>query len=137
MQSITTPDYLLDHMPFFGDESVAVPDLPLARNAIELPLVPAALETVAVLKALRIVRAKTGETEMRLFSQNTDDGGTAYVIRSTTLHPYKHDDKVLAKNGKPMTEEQARASFERMVVARYPAVVLRKNVSVSVHLDLL
>jgi hypothetical protein len=132
-------DFVLDNLPppFFPDEAFAVPDLPLARTAVKLPLVTVAPEQVATLRALRIVRAKTGETEMRLFAQETEGEGIAYVVRTSTLNPLKNEDKVIQKNGKPVTEAQARASFQRMVAAHYPAVVLRENMSVPVHLDLL
>ena len=123
--------------PFFPDEAFAIPDLPLARTSVKLPLVTAAPEQVATLRALRIVRAKTGETEMRLFAQEEEGKVIAYVVRSSTLNPVKSEDKVIQKNGKPVTEAQARASFARMVAARYPAVALRKNMLVPVHLDLL
>jgi len=123
--------------PFFPDEAFAIPDLPLARTSVKLPLVTAAPEQVATLRALRIVRAKTGETEMRLFAQEEEGKAIAYVVRSSTLNPVKSEDKVIQKNGKPVTEAQARASFARMVAARYPAVALRKNMLVPVHLDLL
>jgi hypothetical protein len=139
MQPTLTPDFNFDNMPpaFFPEEALAVPDLPLARSAVKLPLVTVTPEPTATRKALRIVRAKTGETEMRLFAQDTEGEGIAYVIRTSTINPYKHDDKVLKKGENLMTEEQARATFNRLVAARYPAVVLRKNVTVPVHLDLL
>jgi hypothetical protein len=137
MQSIITPDYLLDNMPFFGDGEVAVPDLPLPRAAIKLPLVPAAPEPVAVLKALRIVRAKTGETEMRLFAREAEGQATAYVVRVSSLNPISNDDKVLQKGDKLMNEAQARATFERLVTGHYPPVILRENMHVPIHLDLL
>jgi len=137
MQSIITPDYLLDNLPFFGDEPIAVPDLPLARAAIQLPLVHVAPEPVAVLKALRIVRAKTGETEMRLFAREAEGQATAYVVRVSSLNPASNDDKVLQKGDKLMNEAQARATFERLVAGHYPPIVLRKDVQVPIHLDLL
>jgi hypothetical protein len=137
MQPIPTPDFLLDHMPFLGDEAMAVPELPLARAAIKLPLVPAAPEPVATLRALRIVRAKTGETEMRLFARESEGQATAYVVRVSSLNPSSHDDKVLHKGDKLMNEAQARATFERLVAGHYPPVVLRENMHVPIHLDLL
>lgn len=123
--------------PFFPEEAFAVPDLPLAGASVKLPLVTVAPEQTVTRRAMRIVRAKTGETEMRLLAQDTKGEAIAYVVRISTLNPYKHEDKVLMKNGIMMNKEQARKSFDRMVAARYRAVVLRKNVSVPVHLDLL
>lgn len=137
MQSVITPDYLLDNMPFFGDEPIVVPDLPLPRAAIKLPIVPAAPEPVAVLRALRIVRAKTGETEMRLFAREAEGQATAYVVRVSSLNPISNDDKVLQKGERLMDETQARASFERLVAGHYPPVVLRKDMHVPTHLHLL
>lgn len=122
---------------FFPDDAIAVPDLPLARAAVSLPLVTLVPEQEVTRRAMRIVRAKTGETEMRLLAQATEGDSVTYIVRTSTLNPVKNDDKALQKNGKPMDEAQARASFERMVAARYPAITLRKNVTVPVHLDLL
>lgn len=132
-------DHAFDNLPppFFPDEAFAIPDLPLARTSVKLPLVTVAPEQAVTLRALRIVRAKTGETEMRLFAQEAEGKGIAFVVRTSSLNPLKSDDKVLQKNGKPVTEAQARASFDRLVAARYPAIALRKNMSVPVHLDLL
>lgn len=137
MQSIVTPEHLLDNMPFFGEDALAVPELPLARTAVKLPLVAAAPEPVAVNRTLRIARARTGETEMRLFAREVEGEATTYVIRISSLNPSKHDDKVLKKGEKPMKEAQARAAFDRLVADRYPAIVLRKDVHVPIHLDLL
>lgn len=139
MHTYNPQDHVFDNLPppFFPDEALAVHDLPLARTSVKLPLVKVAPEQVAILRALRIVRAKTGETEMRLFEQETEGKGTAYVVRTSTLNPVKSEDKVIQKGGKPATEAYARASFQRMVAARYPAVVLRENMSVPIHLDLL
>jgi hypothetical protein len=132
-------DPSLDNLPppFFPDEAFVVPDLPLARTSVKLPLITVAPEQAVTRRALRIVRAKTGETEMRLFAQETEGGGIAYVVRTSWLNPGKSEDKVIQKSGKAVTEAHARASFQRMVASRYPAVVLRKDMSVPVHLDLL
>jgi hypothetical protein len=139
MHTHNSQEVVFDNLPppFFPDEAFAVHDLPLARTSVKLPLVTVAPEQVATLRALRIVRAKTGETEMRLFEQETEGKGIAYIVRTSTLNPVKNEDKPIKKSGKPVTEAQARASFQRMVAARYPAVVLRENMSVPVHLDLL
>lgn len=139
MHTLNPHDFVFDNLPppFFPDEAIAAPDLALARTSVKLPLVTVAPEQVATRRALRIVRAKTGETEMRLLAQETEGEGIAYIVRTSTLNPVKSEDKVIQKNGKPATEAQARASFQRMVAARYPAIVLRENMSVPVHLDLL
>jgi hypothetical protein len=133
-------DFNFDHLPpaYFPEDALAVSELPLARTSVKLPLVTVAPEQTVTRKALRIVRAKTGETEMRLLEQETEDEGIAYAVRTSTLNPYKHEDKVLTKKGgKLMNEAQARAAFDVLVTDRYPAVVLRNDRSVPVHLDLL
>ena len=133
------PEFAFNDLPpaFFPDDAIAVPDLPLARASVSLPLVALVPEQEVTRRALRIVRAKTGESEMRLLAQATEGGDVTYIVRASTLNPVKNEDKLLQKNGKPMNEAKARASFERMVAARYPAITLRKNVTVPVHLDLL
>lgn len=134
-----TLDFTFDSLPppFFPEDAIAVPDLPLARAAGQLPLVTVSPADTTTRKALRIVRAKTGESEMRLLMQETQGAGVTYIVRTAMLSPYKHEDKELLKNGKPMNEAQARASFDRLVAGSYPAVQLRKNVSVATYENLL
>lgn len=133
------PEFSLDNLPpaFFPEEALAAPALPLVRAAASLPLGAFVPQQEVTLRALRIVRAKTGETEMRLLAQETEGKDVTYIVRTSTLNPSKNDDKALNKNGKPMSEAKARASFDRMVAARYPAITLRKDFTVPVHLDLL
>lgn len=134
-----TIDFTFDSLPppFFPEDAIAVPDLPLARAAGQLPLVTVSPADTATRKALRIVRAKTGESEMRLLMQETQGAGATYIVRTAMLNPYKHEDKELLKNGKPMNEAQARASFNRLVAGSYPAVQLRNNVLVATYENLL
>ena len=140
MQQAQAQDFNFDHLPpaFFPEDALPVPELPLTRTSAQLPLVTVAPEKTVTRKAVRIVRAKSGETEMRLLAQDTEGEGIAYVVRTSTLNPCKYEDKVLTKKGgKLMNEAQARAAFEVLVTDRYPAVVLRENMSVPVRLDLL
>ena len=133
-----TYEFNFDSLPpaFFPDDAIAVADLPLARAAGQLPMVTVA-PAATTRKAIRIARAKTGESEMRLVMQESHGAGVTYIVRTAMLSPYKHEDKELLKNGKPMDEAQARASFDRLVAGSYPAVQLRKNVSVATYENLL
>jgi hypothetical protein len=94
----------------------------------------AALAPAAPRVTLRIARAITGETELRLFAQKVGDA-TTYIVRKSSIAPYKTVDTPL--KGKKLTEPRAREVFEKLVGETYPAETLRNNKVVPTHLDLL
>jgi hypothetical protein len=94
----------------------------------------AALAPAAPRVTLRIARAITGETELRLFAQKVG-GATTYIVRKSSIAPYKSVDTPL--KGKKLTEPRAREVFEKLVGETYPAETLRNNKVVPTHLDLL
>lgn len=145
MQPFHITDDGLGHLPppFFPDEATEVPRLPFERSnlsvptaylAPELTMAPAKPVQLQPFKALRIARAKTGETELRLLARATDKG-TVYIVRKATLAPYAWTDTPV--KGKKLTEARAIAEFDKTVAATYPAVELRKDVMVPIHIDLL
>ena len=91
-------------------------------------------------RALRIVRAKSGETELRLLVEHDDGNGTQFVIVSSTIAPYVSKREVLVKRGKkksPLNKEQAIEEFELRVESAYPPEVLRNQKIVAIHLNIL
>lgn len=96
-------------------------------------------EVSAASRALKIARAKTGETELRLLAEQTS-AGTHFVLVSSTIAPYATKREVLVKPGKkkaPMNEQQAIEEFERRVAEAYPPEKLRNNKFVAIHLNLI
>jgi hypothetical protein len=90
-------------------------------------------------RALKIARAKTGETELRLLAEQHGTE-TRFVIASSTLAPYAVKREVLVKPGKkksPMNELQAVEEFERRIALAYPPEKLRNGKTVAIHLNLI
>jgi hypothetical protein len=144
MQTFSATDAAYDIPPaFFPPEATEAPSTTLPRTAMALAFLdamPAPLETVAApapatpLVTLRIARAITGETELRLYAQKVGDA-TTYIVRKSSIAPYKSVDTPL--KGKKLTEPRAREAFEKLVAETYPAETLRNNKVVPIHLDLL
>jgi hypothetical protein len=90
-------------------------------------------------RALKIARAKTGETELRLLAEQAS-AGIRFVLVSSTIAPYATKRELLVKPGKkkaPMNEQQAIEEFERRVALAYPPEKLRNNKFVAIHLNLI
>lgn len=90
-------------------------------------------------RALKIARAKTGETELRLLAEHTSPE-IRFVLVSATIAPYATTREVLVKPGKkktPMNEQQAIEEFERRVASAYPPETLRNGKIVAIHLNLI
>lgn len=144
MQTFSATDAAFDIPPaFFPPEATVAPSALLPRTAMAcafLDAMPALLEPVAApapaapLVTLRIARAITGETELRLFAE-TVGKATTYIVRKSSIAPYKTVDTPL--KGKKLTEPRAREAFEKLVAETYPAETLRNNKVVPIHLDLL
>jgi len=144
MQTFSVTDAAFDIPPaFFPPEATVAPSMPLQRTAMARALLdatPAPLETIAAPAAaaprvtLRIARAITGETELRLFAQSVGDA-TTYIVRKSSIAPYKTVDTPL--KGRKLTEPRAREAFAKLVAETYPAETLRNNKVVPIHLDLL
>ncbi len=124
----------------FPDEAVELQEF---QPQFEAPLTPAiecahGPAPTGMRTALKIARAISGATELRLLSQKCDDGAVRFYIDSVTMAPYKPNLSLL-KTGKqkPMSEKQAHAEFDRRVAAQYPAETLRNGKTVAIHLNLL
>lgn len=146
MQTIIIPEHGLDNLPppYFPPEATEVPDLLHARSNLSVPTAylapeltkPAAnLDQPQPFKAVRIARAKTGQTELRLLAQQ-GDAGCSYIVRKASIAPYKHEDEPL-KGGKKLSETRAIAEFGKIVAATYPPIELREDMVVPTHLDIL
>jgi hypothetical protein len=124
---------------FFPDDAmecppIATPVVPAARAPRSVAKAKAVEE--AVRAALRIVRAKSGETEMRLFKE-TAGSAVRYVVSTVVLAPYQVSNETLKVGKKFMTKEEAHAEFDRRVALKYPPVVLKHNgKQVAIHIDL-
>jgi hypothetical protein len=137
-QGLTLADIPLG---FFPDDSI---DAPAAGRPTSVPApladkAPTKATGPAQSRALKIARAKTGETELRLLAEQ--DGETVrFVLVSSTIAPYATKREVLVKPGRrknPMNEQQAVEEFERRVALAYPPETLRNNRTVAIHLNLI
>lgn len=128
-------------MGFFPDDSIEAPSAS-SPTSVPAPIAdsaPAKAAGPAQSRALKIARAKTGETELRLLAEQ--DGETVrFVLVSSTIAPYATKREVLVKPGRrktPMNEQQAVEEFERRVALAYPPETLRNNKTVAIHLNLI
>ena len=128
--------------PFFPDDAIEAHVM--TRSAASLsPFVDAQqtkLDEPGPFRAMKIARAISGETELRLLEQHDGDKTVRYVIASSTIAPYAVKREVLVKPGKkktPLNEQQAIEEFERRVALAYPPEKLRNNKTVAIHLNLI
>lgn len=141
MQAIAFTGHLAEMPPsLFPEDAVELKDL---QPQFEAPLTPA-IEFASgpvptgTRTALKIARAISGATELRLLSQKCDDGAELFFIDSVTMAPYKPNVSLLETGKqKPMNKKQAHTEFDRRVAAQYPAETLRNGKSVAIHLNLL
>lgn len=89
-------------------------------------------------QAVKIARAKTGTSEIRLLQKLSDGKPSGFAIQNAVTAPYTRDQKDLVmENGEPMTESDAIEAFDLAVAQKYPASKLRNGTSVPTHLFLL
>jgi hypothetical protein len=137
-QGITLADI---PMGFFPDDAFDAPATTRSapQSAPFADAAPAKAAGIAQSRALKIARAKTGETELRLLVEQ-DGTETRFVIASSKLAPYVVKREVLVKSGKkkaPLNELQAVEEFERRVALAYPPEKLRIGKTVAIHLNLI
>lgn len=86
--------------------------------------------------AIKIARAISGATEVRMVAEKRAGSPDQYLLETATLRPYKVSRTALFRAGpakKPLTEKQAINVFERHIASAYPAEVLRNGKSVAIH----
>lgn len=136
MQTLQTSPVSLADIPFglFPDDAFAMsaptPAAPRVTSAVPAPVHS---------RALKIARAISGETELRLLAE-ADNDSVRFVIAHATTAPYAVVREVLVKPGKkktPLNEMQAIEEFERRVAAAYPPETLRNGKTVAIHLNLI
>lgn len=128
-------------MGFFPDDASSAPAVP--RKAPEpatfADAAPAKAAGPVPSRALKIARAKTGESELRLLAEQAS-AGTRFVLVTSTIAPYVTAREELVKSGKkkiPMNELQAVEEFERRVALAYPPEKLRNGTTVAIHFNLI
>lgn len=86
-------------------------------------------------RAIRLVQAKSGQSELRLLSQEDADS-TSYVLVSATLAPYETKRETLFLQDEKKTKmdlQQALDEFDRRVAEAYPSETLRNGKVVEIH----
>lgn len=111
---------------------------PLNNYGID-DLEPVSTETYSS-KAIKISRAITGETEIRLILETVSDGAKRYAIETVNMTPY-FTSRVPAKSPRKkavaQTEAEAITAFQFVVKNAYPVIKLRKGKTVPIHTNLL
>lgn len=144
MQTIPFDGHSLADIPpaFFPEEAMEAPAL-TRSVATQAPLTiaqPTKAIGSAPSRALKIVRAKSGETELRLLAEQDGNGGVHFIIASSTIAPYEVKRDLLVKRGKkkvPMNKQQAIEEFDLRVAQAYPPEKLRNDKLVAIHLNIL
>lgn len=98
------------------------------------------LPTVIITRsAVKIARAKSGETEIRLVSVLADGVHSKYQIEYGTLRPYasRNEEVKSRRKKKPASEADALAAFEEAVSKQYPSLPTRGGKAVATHLNIL
>lgn len=137
MQSSISYDHALD-MPdaIFPVEAMAEPVIKTAANVVSSL---ADQKQFMPSRALKISRAMTGETELRLLAEQDGNGGVHFLLASFTIWPYKVQRHLLVRGKKktPMNKQQALEAFEQRVALIYPPEKLRNEKLVPIHINLL
>lgn len=138
----------------FDDYSQDIPEAIFPDEAIAKPIIKAAITTLVPFTTqqpskpsvtpqsftLKIARAISGATEIRLLAEQDGNGGVHFVVAKSTIAPYTVTREVLVKRGKnktPLNKKQATEEFDRLVTVAYPPEKLRNEKLVAIHLNLL
>ena len=88
--------------------------------------------------SVRIARAKTGESEIRLLSERIDGNHTKYLLEKTKIWPYQPQiTEMESRKKESISEAKANMVFEAAIAENYPTIILPNGKLVSVHLDLM
>ncbi|MFC5550241.1 hypothetical protein [Massilia aerilata] len=142
MHSLQSQGLTLADIPmgFFPDDALDAPVTPRAATAPApfADAAPAKAAGPAPSRAVKLARAKTGESELRLLAEQDGDA-IRYVLVKSTIAPYAVKREVLVDAEKkiPLNYLQATEEFDRRVALAYPVEKLRNGKTVETHLNLL
>lgn len=128
-------------MGLFLDDAMALPmpSQPCAKPAAFADGEPQKATGPIPSRAVRLVRAKSGETELRMLALE-DGKDVSYVIVNATLAPYKEKRELLVQPDDKRTLlnfQQAMDEFDRRVALAYPSEKLRHGPTVEIHINLI
>jgi hypothetical protein len=128
-------------MGFFPEDAIDAPVSTRSAPAVAafVDAAPAKPAGPAQSRALKIARAISGETELRLLAE-LDGDAIRYVIAKSTTAPYAVKREVLVGAGElqtPLNYLQAVEEFDRRVAQAYPPEKLRNGKTVAIHLNLI
>lgn len=89
--------------------------------------------------AVKIARAISGETEIRLLAELIDGKVANYVLERSTLipqHSVKREVLLSKRKNEPLNESKAIVAFNAAVAKQYPAEKLRNGKEVAIHYSL-
>lgn len=116
----------------------AVHDEPAPRKTITD--YPAIAEGAATRQAIKIARAVTGTSEIRLLRQTIADKADTFILETAVLQPYHAVRVNLTRHEGdrpiPLNLVDALIAFHEAVLAKYPAETLRNGRSISIHMNL-
>jgi hypothetical protein len=125
--------------PSMFDEGAYAYEMPMAapiqadRPVPVLPTAALVQLNAPVRQAVRIVRAKSGTTEIRLLVEKIERKADRFILEEAVLQPYTTNRTDLVKGSKHMTQKQAFAAFDKKTTEQYPAETLRSGKVVDRH----
>lgn len=85
-------------------------------------------------KALLIARAKSGELELRLLSEQYDGLHMRYMLQTSTNYPFTRENKPLIRKGKEVKSETvAKKLFEQAIAKCFPPSPMASGSKVATH----
>lgn len=141
-----------DFAPPPPDDIPELTELYCAEASLEPDLtagLPALIETpapsIVTRTAAKIVRARTGTTELRLMKELSDDVLSKYLLVTVNIAPYRTTTAELLKDSDehpsapqvPMTEKEAIRAFNQAVARHYPPARTRNGKRVPTHITLM
>jgi len=100
---------------------------------------PEPTDVTSLRKVMRIARATSGTTEIRLLRQSVANMADTFILEHAVMQPYQTTrvDLIIPDTPQPMNEAEALEAFCAAVKAKYPAEKLRNGRIVPIHQDLI
>lgn len=111
-------------------------DLSMVPAYSELPIAVEDAAEKAIRHSLKIARAISGATEVRLLVEKCTGKNDVFILEEAELSPYNRKPTRLMRGKKPMSSKLAHEAYDQKVLEMYPAEVLRNGKKIARHLVL-
>lgn len=147
-QSADIPPWLFDDPAFASPSAMPAPSsAPAANTAVDTDKLP----TFTKFKAIRIARAHSGTSEVRLVEELVAEGGKPhFYFEEVQTYPYQTTRMVIVSATKAIkinalnsddeaiaTSKQAEKYFAAAVARKYPSETTRGGITMATHINVL